>query len=276
MRMPRLIATDLDGTFLNPAGRYDHDRFDRLLDQYQQRGGHFVVATGDPLSHVQDLFGGLANAAVLTYVVEDGALMTTSTGQVLQVHEIPGPLWRQAMAWLQTAPSMVNPFLIVCGRERAYTQLAASGERFNASRQFYPHLTHVDDLSIVQEPILKLDVTWLKADVLPQVAAFNREFAGRLVATSSGLGGMNVTLPQVSKATAVQAIAANWQIPASQVAAFGDSGNDLALLQWAGQGIAMANAAPEVRQAVPQHTRTTNALPAVLDTFASWLAAFEQ
>lgn len=276
MSMPRLIATDLDGTFLDPAGHYDHARFDRLLGQYQQRGGHFVVATGDPLRHVHDLFGRLANVAALTYVVEDGALMMTSAGRVLQTHEIPRPLLQQAVTWLQTAPSMAKPFLITCGRERAYTQLPAAGERFNASRQFYPRLTHVADLLAVLDPILKVDVTWLKSDVTPQVAAFNREFAGRLVATSSGLGGMNVTLPRVNKATAVQALATNWQIPAAQVAAFGDSGNDLALLRWAGQGYAMANAAPEVLAAVPQHTRATNAQPVVLDALATWLAAFEQ
>jgi len=55
------------------------------------------------------------------------------------------------------------------------------------------------------------------------------------------------------------------------MAAFGDSGNDLSMLQRGGQGIAMKNAAPEVRQLVANQTAQTNAQPAVLDQMAAWL-----
>jgi hydroxymethylpyrimidine pyrophosphatase-like HAD family hydrolase len=35
-------------------------------------------------------------------------------------------------------------------------------------------------------------------------------------------------------------------VPREQVIACGDSGNDLSMVQWAGLGVAMANATPEV------------------------------
>lgn len=274
--LPRLIATDLDGTFLDPQGAYDHARLDRTLRALARHGSHFVVATGDPLDHVQDLFGGLQEAAALTYVVEDGALTATGQGTVLQTRPIPADLVHAAVTWIKTAPSFAGNFLISCGVTRAYTELPAAGKRFAASRAFYPSLTHVADLTRVNAPILKLDVTWHHLDVQPQVAAFNRQFAGQLVATSSGLGGLNVSLPSVSKATAVQALAQDWHLSRTQVAAFGDSGNDLALLRWAGQGIAVANAAPEVLAVTTTHTTQTNAAPVVLDQIDAWLAAFEE
>ena len=44
--------------------------------------------------------------------------------------------------------------------------------------------------------------------------------------------------------------------PNDRVLAIGDSRNDVPMLQWAGIGVAMANAAPEVRQAVRYVTGT--------------------
>jgi len=230
-----------------------------------------VFATGDPYDHVQALFGQLTHANLLTYIVEDGALIVNGQGNILQISEMPLALARFAMRWIQTAPEMAANFLIACGPGRAYTQLAADSDRFAASQAFYPGLTSVPDLQAIDDQLLKIDVTWLHADVTPQVTAFNRQFAGQLLATSSGLGGLNVTLPTVSKGAALSLLQQAWQVNSADMAAFGDSGNDLSMLQRVGQGIAMKNAAPEVRQLVANQTAQTNAQPAVLDQMAAWL-----
>lgn len=268
---PRLIATDLDGTFLDGVGRYDAHRFDQQLAKMQARQIRFVVTTGDPLDHAQELFAPLKNRATITYVVEDGALIAQATGQVLQCAAIAPARWQAATNWIQRTPLMTGCFVIACGWKKAYTQLPAAGQRFRESRVFYPSLTHVDDLNTVTDSILKLDLTWLKTDIAPQVAAFNRRFVGNLVATSSGLGGMNVTLPGVNKAAALQYLGDRWQIGSGQMAAFGDSGNDLAMLREVGQGFAVANAAPEVLAGSPQQTSDTNEAGAVLNQIARWL-----
>ena len=53
-----------------------------------------------------------------------------------------------------------------------------------------------------------------------------------------------------SKQMALARLCADFQVPAQHVLAIGDSRNDVPMLQWAGVGVAMANALPEVRQAV--------------------------
>jgi hydroxymethylpyrimidine pyrophosphatase-like HAD family hydrolase len=45
-------------------------------------------------------------------------------------------------------------------------------------------------------------------------------------------------------------LCADFQITSERVLAIGDSRNDVPMLQWSGYGVAMANALPEVRQAV--------------------------
>jgi 5-amino-6-(5-phospho-D-ribitylamino)uracil phosphatase len=53
-----------------------------------------------------------------------------------------------------------------------------------------------------------------------------------------------------NKKNALVRLCADFQIPSENVLAVGDSRNDVPMLQWAGTGVAMANALPEVRQAV--------------------------
>ena len=52
-----------------------------------------------------------------------------------------------------------------------------------------------------------------------------------------------------SKAHALQALLDEWQMTSQQVMAFGDSENDLGMIQMAGIGVAMANGMEEVKQA---------------------------
>lgn len=45
--MIKLIASDMDGTFLNPQGNYDKRRFKDLFRQLTERNILFVVASGN-------------------------------------------------------------------------------------------------------------------------------------------------------------------------------------------------------------------------------------
>ncbi len=53
----------------------------------------------------------------------------------------------------------------------------------------------------------------------------------------------------VNKATALAEVAAGLKVPAARVLAFGDGRNDIEMLRWAGRGVAIADAPPEVRAA---------------------------
>lgn len=43
----KVIATDMDGTFLDDKGSYDKERFRQILDAMAARDMHFVVASGN-------------------------------------------------------------------------------------------------------------------------------------------------------------------------------------------------------------------------------------
>jgi hydroxymethylpyrimidine pyrophosphatase-like HAD family hydrolase len=53
--------------------------------------------------------------------------------------------------------------------------------------------------------------------------------------------------PGVSKGWALERLAARLGVDRKATMAIGDNWNDVGMLEWAGQGIVMANAAPELR-----------------------------
>lgn len=67
-----------------------------------------------------------------------------------------------------------------------------------------------------------------------------------------------VTNREATKQRALARLCADFQITSDRVLAIGDSRNDVPMLRWAGMGIAMGNALPEVRQAVRFVTATND------------------
>ena len=62
------------------------------------------------------------------------------------------------------------------------------------------------------------------------------------------------TSGEVSKANALEKLCGELAIAATDVIAIGDQPVDLPMLQWAGRGVAMANAHPDVLAATTEHT----------------------
>lgn len=67
-----------------------------------------------------------------------------------------------------------------------------------------------------------------------------------------------VTAREATKQRALARLCADFQILAERVLAIGDSRNDVPMMRWAGMGVAMGNALPEVRQSVRYVTGTND------------------
>ena len=77
---------------------------------------------------------------------------------------------------------------------------------------------------------------------------------GALEMVTSFAENLEFTAAGVNKGTAVQALSARLGLGPEQVMAFGDAGNDLELLAWAGWSFAMANASAEAKKAARYET----------------------
>ena len=54
--MIKLVATDMDGTFLDGEGRFDMERLKNLLVSYKEKGIYFAVASGRGILSLKKLF----------------------------------------------------------------------------------------------------------------------------------------------------------------------------------------------------------------------------
>jgi len=92
----------------------------------------------------------------------------------------------------------------------------------------------------------------------PLAAHLMQEFAGELSIIQSGsedTWGVEIYVANINKQLGLETVAARLDVDREEVMAIGDHINDMEMLQWAGTGIAMGNALPEVRAVADWVTR---------------------
>jgi Cof subfamily protein (haloacid dehalogenase superfamily) len=118
-----------------------------------------------------------------------------------------------------------------------------------------PEGTRVADVvELLADPTTKLILRHAEHETVA-IQDLARELAGeRLTVVASGSEAVEVTAAGVNKATAV----AELGVPAEHVVAFGDYPNDIPMLTWAGLGVAMGNAHPDVLAIADEVTATND------------------
>ena len=74
----------------------------------------------------------------------------------------------------------------------------------------------------------------------------------------SSEGNLEFVLPHTTKGTAVEALAKHWGFSPDEVMTLGDSENDLSMLRFAGAGVAMGNAKPNIKEVARYETTDNN------------------
>lgn len=73
----KMVAVDIDGTFVRSDYTYDVLRFKRILSRMKSAGCRFVVASGNQYYQLRDLFPGYCDE--LSFVAENGAFVKDQT-----------------------------------------------------------------------------------------------------------------------------------------------------------------------------------------------------
>jgi Cof subfamily protein (haloacid dehalogenase superfamily) len=79
-------------------------------------------------------------------------------------------------------------------------------------------------------------------------AELKDEFGATLELVKSKPNYLEILAPGVSKKNALQELTADWGLDRAEVMAIGDAPNDLAMVEWAGVGVAIGNACETVKQ----------------------------
>ena len=80
----RMVAVDMDGTFLNDDKTFDVERFERILTRLSRHGIYFVVASGNTYTKLRQYMHGFEHRDII-YIAENGAYLADDSGE-LAVH----------------------------------------------------------------------------------------------------------------------------------------------------------------------------------------------
>lgn len=259
---PLLIASDVDGTLID-----DHERVPRKVQLAIRRavsaGAVFALATGRPPRWIHPILSQLQLKPVC--VCANGAIVyDAATDTMLDVCNLsPEVLWQiVGLAREALAPHGGAGFAVERAGESAW---APERELFLVSPEYVPAWFSEDNGMVPLDELLSVPAIKLlirnefltSAEIYDVVApVIPKTLAHVTFSVPDGL--IEVAAPGVTKARGVQFLADRIGASAKDVVAFGDMPNDIEMLRWAGLGVAMENAMPEVKAVADEVTLSNN------------------
>ena len=268
----KLIATDMDGTLLDQRGQLDLPRLEKILDQLDQRDIRFVIATGNEVHRMRQLLEHLASRVVL--VVANGARIFENN------RLIQAQTWDDAMvdkALFHFKGRECRDQFVVTGMKGGFVKkgtVFTDLEKFMTPEmieKFYQRMNFVEDLqAALFGGVLKMSMVVGKERSSSVLQEINDLFNGRVRAVSSGYGCIDILQAGVHKAWGLEELLKRWNLKSEQIMAFGDSENDVEMLELAGIAYAMENADDNVK-VVATALAPANSQAGVYQVLENWL-----
>ncbi len=235
-----MVVTDMDGTLLDETGDRVSQRNIDALRRAQDAGAKVVIATGRPVwwlgPVIEAGFTGIAvcmNGAIV-YDISAEQIIASSPMTPGAMHTFVDALTRKTDEFA-IAVERLGSTVQACIAEHSYDHPWAFG-----------YFRRADRAELLSEPAVKLLVRGTGNSRSLATEARSAGADGVHVTYSTDDGLIEVAAAGVNKGSALAAVAARWGIQPRDVVAFGDMPNDLEMLNWAGLGIAMGNAHPDL------------------------------
>jgi len=239
--LPKLIATDLDGTLVrndDTVSAYSHE----VLDRVRAAGIRIVGATGRG-PRLRSLTRNDIRVADFLVLAQGGWVLDQAESSYLLRSRLSGPALAEALAGLEAEVGRLSVMVEALEHddaplwgdydptwrypvrlERRPRAACLTGDVIKAFARSFEH--HVDELLAIARRI-----------VPPEVASV----------TQAGLDYVEICPANVNKGTGLAVVAEAVGVDPQDVLVFGDMPNDLPMFAWAGWSrVAVANAHPSL------------------------------
>ncbi|MRT02510.1 sugar-phosphatase [Ewingella americana] len=251
-----LIAIDMDGTLLNPQHEVT-PAVKKALSAARDKGVQIVLATGRPFVGVQRYLMELdlqqegcyciTNNGALVHNAQDGSVIAEIAMDIYDYHyfeklsrELGVHYHALTRTELFTANRDISQYTV---NESAVTGIPlhfCPAEEMDAAMTF-PKVMMIDHPELLDRAIAQIPA----------------EAKQRYTIMKSSPYYLEILDKRVNKGEGVKALAEKLGIPRENVMTLGDQENDIAMLEYAGIGVAMGNALDSVK-AVSQFVTKTN------------------
>ncbi|RRQ27102.1 HAD family hydrolase [Rhodococcus sp. Eu-32] len=266
---PRLVASDVDGTLLDPHENVT-PRTRRAVLAMAAEGTPFVLSTGRPPRWIGPVVEQLGYAPMC--VCANGAVVYDSgTDRILDAQTLSSDTLR----WLADIAYRTLPGCGLAAERVGATAHDAATPQFVSSPGYEhawlnPDNTEVSQDEVLDVPAVKLLIRLSSASSGEMVDALEPLVDGRADLTFSTDNGLiELSAPGVTKASGLSVVAERLGVAVGEIAAFGDMPNDVPMLKMVGLGVAMGNAHPAAL-AVANEVTATNADDGVARVLERW------
>jgi hypothetical protein len=232
----KLLAIDLDGTLVGPDLEVQPpDR--AAIARAGAAGVRVTLATGRGFPVTQAYARDLAlETPVICY--QGGLVKDPGSGEVLYEATLPPDVYAEAV---QLAQKHALDFTVYVGDTVYLTEMRRPQDFHD--RWFGLPIRQVDDLvTAVEHPPIKFLIIVDEDEAAGIEKVWKSHFDGRLQIVRSHPLFVEGTCLGVSKGNALAHLAGHLGVAREAVIAVGDNDNDRSMIQWAGLGVAMANA----------------------------------
>ncbi len=267
---PRLVATDVDGTLLGDDDEISARTAD-VITRLVAEGIAFALVTGRPPRWIPPIAAKLPDGLVRWCVCANGAVLYDAVAdEVYDAHTLDP----EAVRVVASLASELFPGCAL-GIERVGTAATGTFDEFLAEPG-YVHAWGESDAGpasrdeLLTHPVTKLLIRSPELSSEQMMRALAPRVGDLADLTFSHPGGLvEASAPGVTKATGLAALADRLGIVAADVVAFGDMPNDREMLGWAGRGVAMGNAHPDLLGLADEVT-APNSSDGIADVLERW------
>lgn len=256
----RLLALDIDGTLLNNNNRLERKTKDAIF--YARKKGIIVTLVSERHFHSA---AKVARALRLNQpiIAHNGAFVSSSIDNPVYTSKIDHSVLIQLAEFLETYPCQIqisHERLSISNRPRQKNLIAKMTIGMNEPL-FYP-VTYVDTLSQYllenYEGATDVKVKWKDEKVIDEIEKAMADYFPSLDVKRVSSSDLTLVRQGTSKFNGLLFFAGQLGIPLHQIVAVGDGPEDAEMIEKAGLGVVMRNAAPELKAKADWITRSND------------------
>lgn len=265
--MYKLVALDMDGTLLDPAGEISAANR-AAIAAARDRGVTVVLASGRPLAGMRWALDELQMTGLQDYVLSfNGALIQqVGNGAVLHAQGLSAQDARDLQALARELGVHCHAFTerlgLVTPESSRYTRLE---QQHNGIDLLEMDFAGLDD----DDTVIKVMMVDEPEPLAAAIAALPQWVYERFTVVQSTPYFLEFLHPSCNKGEGVALLARHLGLAPEQVICVGDGGNDAHMLEFAGLGVAMGNAVDELKAMADfvTHSHDEDGVAHVLERF---------
>jgi Cof subfamily protein (haloacid dehalogenase superfamily) len=234
----KLIATDVDGTLLDKNSKLPDSNKNAIMD-CKKNGIGVILATGKSISAISGLVSTLA--LDLPQITLNGAVVVDKNSNIIRSVKLDAKYCFELLHIMKE--KKYKPLVALENGKIYYDEYDPLFEYYDNINERLFKVESLENTGYAEECV---SVGAMIAENDPLEAFLREKYGDRLTIVRSGKFFFDILNKDTTKGRALSFICSKLDIRKSEVAAIGDSPNDISMFEFAGISIAMKNSFPEV------------------------------